>query len=159
MSVIYVPSGRGSAPAPAVRRLAMPSLSLVVTSLGQRPALERGLHAMMPAAQECAVEVLVVRADTPSQLSELALEFTGVRFVMATPGATRDELLMLGMAEATGHIVSFSEDSALATGDWRETFARRQGRWVPRPLAGDALVTDWLAVLRATGLGAPGNPA
>ena len=158
MSIIYVPSERGSAPSPAVRRMAIPSLSLVVTSLGERPALERGLAALLPAAQENGVEVLVVRADTPSRLSELAREFAGVRFVMAPPGVTRDELLMLGMAEATGHIVSFSEDSALATGDWHRTFARRQGRWVPRPATGDALVTDWLAVLRSAGVEAPGNP-
>jgi hypothetical protein len=102
----------------------------------------------------------VSRSDTPSQLSDLARTFTGVRFVMAPPGATLTELLALGMSEASGHVVALTDDEQAQHEDWTEVLAHRGGVLRPGPgLNKSGKEIDWLAHLEASGVLRPGPAA
>lgn len=157
MSVIFVPmanetpfSGR------SLRKVSSPSLSVLVASLGERSRLEASLRAIIGPATGAAAEVVVARSDTPSQLSDLARIFTGVRFVMAPPGASVTELLALGMSEASGHVVALTDDDRAAREDWADVLVHRGGSI--RPGAGlnsSGEGVDWLAHLESLGIPRP----
>jgi hypothetical protein len=157
MSVIYVPVA-GDAPfaARSLRRLAAPSLSVIVASRGERHRLEVSLDLIVKAASSAGAEVLVARSDTPSQLSELARTYNGVRFIMAPAGADVPELLSLGMSEASGHIVELTDDERAPDEDWDEVLAHRGGVLRPGPgLTRDGKPVDWHTHLRTHGVPAP----
>ncbi len=157
MSVIFVPmanetpfSGR------SLRKVSAPSLSVLVASKGGRAALEAALRAMVGPAQSAGAEVLVARSDTPSQLSDLARTFSGVRFVMAAPGAAIADLFALGMSEASGHVVALTDDEQAVGQDWAEVLAHRGGILRPGPgisRNGDPL--EWRDRLAAMGIPRP----
>ncbi|MEO8296053.1 MAG: hypothetical protein ABI613_11110 [Gemmatimonadota bacterium] len=150
MSVIYVPVA-GDAPfaARSLRREATPSLSVLVASRGERARLERSLDLIVKAAASAGAEVLVARPDTPSQLSELARTYNGVRFIMAPAGASIPELLSIGMAESSGHIIELTDDERATTEDWDEILAHRGGVLRPGPgLSRDGKSVDWLTHLK-----------
>lgn len=161
MSVIFVPmasdtpfSGR------SLRRVSAPSLSVLVASTGDRSRLEISLRSILSASSTASAEVLVARSDTPSQLSDLARTFTGVRFVMAPPGAGTSELLALGMSEASGHVVALTDDERAAREDWNEVLAHRGGLIRPGPgLTRSGNPVDWLAQLESAGVARPGPTA
>lgn len=133
-------------------------MSVVLASLGERARLEMALGVVLAAAVGHDAEVLVARADTPSQLSELARVFTGVRFVMAPPGANRAELLSLGMVEASGHVVTLTDDEAATQENWTELLSHRRGAFQPGAIDGTTdRVPDWLQLLRARGVTPPGG--
>jgi hypothetical protein len=159
MSVIYVPSGDSPGSVRGVRRPSSPSLSVVVASFQERAQLERGLDRLLPAAVSNGAEVLVVRADSPARLSELARAYAGVRFVVAPPGSGRSELLSLGMAESSGHVVALTDDYRLMQEDWTEILAHRIGTLSPGPgLARDGAPVDWIKHLENAGSKRPGPP-
>jgi hypothetical protein len=159
MSVIFVPmaseapfSGR------SLRKVSSPSLSVLIASKGERPRLEASLRAITGPAAGAAAEVVVARSDTPSQLSDLARTFTGVRFVMAPPGASLTELLSLGMSEASGHVVALTDDEHAMNEDWAEVLAHRGGVIRPGPgLSRSGNAIDWPAHLEALGVPRPGT--
>jgi hypothetical protein len=157
MSVIFVPmaneapfSGR------SLRKVSAPSLSVLIASRGDRSRLEASLHAIIGPAAGATAEVVVARSDSPSHLSDLARTFTGVRFVMAPPGATITELLALGMSEASGHVVALTDDEHAVNEDWAEVLAHRGGVIRPGPgLNRGGNEIDWLAQLEALGVPRP----
>ena len=161
MSVIFVPmvsetpfSGR------SLRKVSAPSLSVLIASKGDRSRLEASLRAIIGPAAGAGAEVLVARSDTPSHLSDLARSFTGVRFVMAPPGADVTELLALGMSEASGHVVALTDDERATDEDWGEVLAHRGGIIRPGPgLNRSGKSIDWLAHLEALGIPRPGPVA
>lgn len=156
MSVIYVPSGDSSVSVRATRRPSSPSLSLVIASTHDRDLLERGLDRMLPIAASHGAEVLVVRADPPAKLAELARVYTGVRFVVAPQGSSRTDLLSLGMAESSGHVVALTDDGRLPVEDWAEVLAHRGGVLRPGPgLTRDGAPVNWVEYLQAAGTGVP----
>ena len=135
-----------------------PSLSLVVASTHDRVQLEKGLDRVLPVAARQGVEVLVVRADPPARLAELARIYTGVRFVVAPPGSSRTDLLALGMAETSGHVIALTDDDGLAQEDWVEVLAHRGGELRPGPgLTRDGSPVDWRKQLQAAGVREPGQ--
>ena len=159
MSVIFVPmasetpfSGR------SLRKVSSPSLSVLIASRGDRARLEASLRAIMGPAASAAAEVIVARPDTPSQLSEMARAFTGVRFVMAPPGSSLVELLALGMSEASGHVVALTDDERATKEDWAEVLAHRGGVLRPGPgLNRSGKTIDWQAHFEALGVSRPGT--
>jgi hypothetical protein len=157
MSVIFVPMANEAPFAGRTAgRVSGPSLSIIIASNAERARLETGLRTVLPGAASLGAEVIVARPDTPSQLSELARVFTGVRFVMASPGATRTELLALGMAEASGHIVALTDDERAGREDWNEILAHRSGIMRPGPgISRSDKAIDWLEHLKALGVAAP----
>lgn len=158
MSVIYVPTGDAPLVARGVRHSTAPSLSVVVASIGPREALETALVPLVEAAAAASAEVLVVRADAPARLADLARLFNGIRFVVAPPGAPREELLALGMSEASGHVVELIDDSRLPLEDWTEVLSHRIGVLRPGPgITRDGI--DWMAHLLSEGVTAPAPPA
>lgn len=161
MSVIFVPMA-GDAPfsGRSLRKVSAPSLSVLVASKGDRSRLEASLRGIIGPATSAAAEVVVARSDTPSQLSDLARTFTGVRFVMAPPGANLTELLALGMSEASGHVVAVTDDEHAVEEDWAEVLAHRGGVIRPGPgLNRNGIAIDWLAHLEALGIPRPGTVA
>ena len=111
---------------------------------------------MLPVAMKHAVEVLVVRADPPARMAELARIHTGVRFVVAPQGSSRNDLLALGMSETSGHVVALTDDDGFAEEDWAEVLAHRGGDLRPGPgLSRDGSPVDWLQLLHAAGARAP----
>jgi hypothetical protein len=129
---------------------------VIVASIGDRTRLEAALRPIVAAATSAAAEVLVARSDTPSQLSDLARTFTGVRFVMAPPGATLAELLAMAMSEASGHVVALTDDQRATQDDWEEILAHRGGVLRPGPaLTRSGTEVDWLEHLRSLGITMP----
>jgi hypothetical protein len=158
MSVIFVPSGDSGLPVRGVRRSSSPSLSLVVASGRDRALLETALDRVLPVAMSHGVEVLVVRADPPARLAELARTYTGVRFVVAPPGSDRVNLLSLGMSETSGHVVALTDDEGLIQEDWAELLAHRGGDLRPGPgLTRDGSPVDWQKRLLDAGAVKPGE--
>lgn len=157
MSVIYVPiAGETPFAGRSLRRASTPLLSVIVASLGERSRLEAALARIVTAAAGSGAELLVARSDTPSQLSELARLFNGIRFIMAPPGATIPELLSLGMSESSGHIIELTVDERALEEDWNEILAHRGGVLRPGPgLTRDGKPVDWLAHLKAHDIAAP----
>jgi len=157
MSVIYVPKVDSSPPVRVIRRSSSPSLSLVVASTMDRTQLEEGLDRVLPVAAAQGVEVLVVRADPPVRMSDLARVYTGVRFVVAPPGSSRTDLLSLGMSETSGHVVALTDEAGLLQEDWTEVLGHRSGELSPGPrLTRDGNPVDWRKQLEAAGVSEPG---
>lgn len=158
MSVIYVPNSNSGLPVRGVRRSSSPTLSLVVASTLDRARLEQGLDRVLPVAMKQAVEVLVVRADPPARMAELARIYTGVRFVVAPQGSGRNDLLSLGMSETSGHVIALTDDDGLTEEDWAEVLAHRGGDLRPGPgLSRDGSPVDWQKQLHAAGASEPGR--
>ena len=157
MSVIYVPKTDSAPPVRARRRSLSPLLSLVVASSLDRGQLEEGLDRVLPAAMAQGVEVLVVRADPPNRMADLARVYTGVRFVVAPPGSGRTDLLSLGMSETSGHVIALTDDDGLMQEDWTEVLGHRGGELRPGPrLTRDGSPVDWRKQLQAAGVSEPG---
>ena len=157
MSVIFVPMP-GDTPfaGRTLRKVSAPSLSVIVASTGDRVRLEHALRALVGPAAAASAEVLVARADTPSHLSDLARTFTGVRFVMANPGANRSELLSLGMSESSGHVIALTDDERATDEDWNEILAHRGGVIRPGPgLTRQGTEMNWLEHLKQQGVTMP----
>ena len=159
MSVIYVPTGEHGIPARGIRRSSSPSVSVVVASTHDRLQLEKGLDYLVPVALGSGAEVLVARADAPARLADLARTYTGVRFIVAPPGAARNDLMALGMAESSGHVVALTDDGRLLAEDWHEVLAHRAGVLRPGPgLTKHGRPVDWLSHLKASGAVEPPPP-
>lgn len=157
MSVIYVPNAESGHPVRSVRRSSSPALSLVVASSGDRIRLEKGLDRVLPVAAAQGVEVLVVRADPPARMAELARTYAGVRFVVAPQGSGRTDLLALGMSESSGHVIALTDDEGLGEEEWTEVLAHRGGELRPGPgLTRDGSPVDWRKQLEVAGANKPG---
>jgi hypothetical protein len=128
-----------------------------VASTHDRRQLEQGLDRVLPVALSQGVEVLVVRADAPARLAELARMYTGVRFVVAPQGSSRTDLLSLGMSETSGNVVALTDDDGLTQEDWVEVLSHRGGVLRPGPgLTRDGSPVDWRKQLQAAGASEPG---
>ena len=156
MSVIYVPNVESSPVVRGIRRQTSPTLSLVVASAVDRMQLERALDRALPIALKQGVEVLVVRADSPNRMAELARMYTGVRFVVAPQGSSRTDLLALGMSETSGNITVLTDDDGLSQEDWVEVLAHRGGELRPGPgITRDGQPMDWRKQLTSVGAREP----
>lgn len=148
VSVIFVPAEDRPGEA-RPNQAATPTISVVMASLAERPRLEAVLGYMLPAIGRFAAELIVARADTPVQLTELARVFRGVRFVLVSPSLQLPELLSAGMAEASGHVVALTTDLRAHEDDWVDLLSHRIG--IRRPVPGPS-ATSIRELLREAGL-------
>ncbi|MGI9076811.1 MAG: glycosyltransferase family 2 protein [Gemmatimonadaceae bacterium] len=134
----------------APRRGALPTLTVVIASNGSRSGLEACLASVSAQCARLDAELIVVRAAPGAEIQILGTLHPAVRFLPAPGGTTVPELRSLGMAEANGDIVVFSEDAVV-----------RENRWLAMIMAHvfptDAEVSasdrpfDWPAYFAASG--------
>ena len=105
-----------------------PQLFVVVANTGRPDLLVDGLSRLVPTSRRYGAQVLVVGAATPNRVYEVTREYPGIRYVMAAPGASRDDLLSLGVAETSGGVVVLTDDAGLVREDWPGLLALRLGR-------------------------------
>jgi hypothetical protein len=96
--------------------------------MGKTDQLDEGLNRLLPAAQSLGAQVVVVGAATPNRVYALTQRHTGIRYIMAGPGAARTELLSRGVDETSGGVVVLTDDAGLASEDWDQLLLSRLGR-------------------------------
>jgi GT2 family glycosyltransferase len=122
------PAGSG-APAEAAPAAGMPSLSVVVPTLGREPGLSRLLDRLDAQTYPGDRFEVVLAVDGQATAAWIAdLEQRGVRVVAAAerggPGAARNR----GAAAAAGDWIAFTEDDCLPDPEWLEHAAREIAR-------------------------------
>ncbi len=105
-----------------VRLAEMPTVSVVVTSCGERSRLDDCLKALLPQCREAEAEVVVTRKATPAEISELSSTYPTVWFAAAPQEIEESAMRAWGMAEVSGDIVLLRSDDAVVE------------NWVPRRL-------------------------
>src|SRR5262245_62162373 len=100
-----------------------PTVSVVVTSRGDKTRLEDCLRSLVPQCELGGAEVVVVRAAGEAELNALGEAWPVVRFVGAELDSAPALLRMAGMTEANGDIVVLQEDEAVPP-DWLAQHAR-----------------------------------
>lgn len=102
----------------AVRLSEQPTLSVVVTSCGERARLDRCLNELVPRCAAVGVEVLVVRIGNDSEeIENLTATHPSVRFTVAPAPVSVADLRQRGLSEAEGDVVIIRSDEQ-STEDW-----------------------------------------
>jgi hypothetical protein len=104
-----------------------PRLSVVLVSRREAAGMAAAVERLQAACREMAVELVVVRALRPGELARLPPGDDRVRLIAAPPDTPVHDLRRLGMAEATGDIVAFTEETGALALDWSELFLRWTG--------------------------------
>lgn len=145
-----LPLGRRTKPLRAPRRGGMPTLTVVIASCDTRSNLDACLATVSPQCSRFDAELIVVRAAAHAEVQTLARLHPTVRFVVAPADATASQLRVVGMGEANGDIVVFTEDCSIPDSLW---LASVMDKAVPRDaetsLADHPM--DWRAYFSATG--------
>lgn len=100
-----------------VRVADSPTLSVVVTSEGERADLEAGLEVLLGSSAGMEVQIVVVRAGSSAEVAELRRVHPAVHFAEAPPGTSVTELRIVGMRVAEGDVVMFGEDNRISA-EW-----------------------------------------
>jgi hypothetical protein len=58
----------------------------------------------------------------------LTQQHPGIRYILASPGLPRHELLSLGVAQTSGGVVVLTDDTLLAKENWHQLLSWRMGR-------------------------------
>ncbi|HXF95970.1 MAG TPA: hypothetical protein VNI61_07685 [Gemmatimonadales bacterium] len=106
---------------------AKPSLSVVLVSRQDAAGMSAAVERLRAACREMQVELVVVRALRPGELARVPPGADGVRLIAAPPEASVADLRRLGMTEAAGDIVAFTEETGALALDWTELFLRWTG--------------------------------
>ena len=113
-----LPRARPSRRVRAPRRGGVPTLTVVIASSGTRTSLETCLASISAQCGRFDAELIVVRAVPFAEMQLLGALYPAARFVLAPANAVVPELRALGMAEADGDIVVFSEDGIVPENRW-----------------------------------------
>lgn len=136
-----------------------PKLSVVIASAGARSQLDLCLASLLPASSAITFEVVVARAGPPYDPPNHGKLPAEVRYVFAPPGAMVSELLSLGMAHTTGHIIVLAEDHWVGPERWLDLLRSRSamaGPAVTRVWSREPI--DWTAYLRSRSISDPRLP-
>ena len=147
-------SGRQRAP----RRGTTPTLSVVVTSLSERRQLEECLASLIPQCTRSGAELIVARSAPASDLAFLRRQQPTVRFIHAPADAGPSQLRGLGMSEANGDIVAFTDDARPADATWIDTLFRHHDA-AASEMAASAPVVDWSVYFAERGVVEPRKPS
>ena len=112
--------------APLAGRGVHATLSIVLLSTGDRHLLEASLATLSPRCRALGAEVVIVAAEPLSARDALSVH-PEARFIRAPRGSSQAQLRDLGMAAASGDIVSLREDVAVGDGRWIDAFLRAVG--------------------------------
>jgi glycosyltransferase involved in cell wall biosynthesis len=132
---------RGALGMRGVRLGELPTLSVLVSSRGERKRLMDCLESLLPQCEVQGAEVLVVRAGDAAELIELSAAYPQVRFVGAEPGSEDRHLRATGVRHAVGDIVVLQEDVLVAP-DWLAQHARLRRMSAVEPAPGNKSVTE-----------------
>jgi glycosyltransferase involved in cell wall biosynthesis len=100
--------------------LAIPHLSVIVTSTGSTFALEACLRSLHEQSERTRAEVVVVRAGELTDLEDIARAHPNARLIEAPSEMTARELRAVGMREATGDVFIFLDDASAPAARWLE---------------------------------------
>jgi hypothetical protein len=107
-----------------VRFAETPTISVQLTSTGQRGRLEERLEQLLPVCERLGAQLVVVRAHTDEELLEMRARFPGVQFTAAPAGTPIPELRALGMTATEGDVVVFGDDADLTAEDLLDRFSK-----------------------------------
>jgi len=93
-------------------------VSVVVVSTASSAELDAAIAALLPQCSAAFAELIVVRAASTTDAVDVQDSRPGVRFVTALAATPVRELRRIGMAEAGGDIVAFTEDTGTVPPDW-----------------------------------------
>ena len=99
----------------AVRLASTPFLSLVVASRSEQALVEQTLWDLALECSGAGLELIVARAGATTALEAA---FPDVRFVRAAEGSAVEELRALGVMEAQGDIIAFTDDDTSVPEEW-----------------------------------------
>lgn len=102
----------------------MPTVSVIVASHHERPALDACLAVLRPSCREAGIELVVARASAAAEILDLQEQYPDVLFMPAPDGCTTPMLRGFGLAAAEGDIVVITDDSRLPGSSWlRDTMS------------------------------------
>lgn len=108
---------------------------------------------LMPLCSRASAELIVVRAGPAAEVSALMRAFPGVRFVQAPADSGIPQLRGLGMNEAGGDIVTFTDDGSAPAPDWLASLVRPPRAAIERvDSAPRARESAWPAFLAQVGI-------
>ncbi len=115
------PNAAPALPLRAPRRGGVPTLTVVIASSGTTAALDNCLASVCSQCARFDAELIVVSSVPGAEVHVLATLCPTARFVLAPADAMVPQLRSLGMAEANGDIVVFSDDAAVPENRWLAT--------------------------------------
>lgn len=109
----------------APRRGSTPTFSIVVVSRGDLDALCACVERLEQSCRRLDAEVVIVVPGTIAEATSLQQRFASARVVPAPADAAGGDLRGLGMLEAGGDIVAFTEDCQMRGEEWIAVLERR----------------------------------
>jgi hypothetical protein len=100
------------------RKTATPTVTVILASHRSRAELDRCLASLVSRCERAGAELIVVRTCTPEEAAFLRERAPSVRFLEAPELATTAERRRLGMLQAEGDIVVFTDDERAAPDGW-----------------------------------------
>lgn len=132
------------------RRGSTPTFSVVIVSRGDFEALESCVDRLSAPSRRFGAEIVIVAPLPESEIAMLRARFPEARIVAAPADLRENDLRGLGMLEAGGDIVAFTEDCEIRGEEWLavlERRARADATYGPTPNG----ATDWARYLEERG--------
>lgn len=144
-------SDNGPARPRAPRKGSTPTFSVVIVSRGDFAALEACMARLNAPCRRFAAEILIVAPLPEHEVAMLRERFPEARVLVAPADRGENDLRAVGIQEAGGDIVAFTEDCDNRGEEWLavlERRARTQGAYGPTSNG----ATDWARYLEERGL-------
>lgn len=115
----------GSARPRAPRKGSTPTVSVVIVSRGDFAALEACVNRLTAPCRRFEAEILIVAPVPEAEVALLRKRFPDARVVVAPADLGESDLRGLGIMEAGGDIVAFTEDCEPRGEEWLAVLERR----------------------------------
>lgn len=96
----------------------MLELSVIITTIDGLPLLHEGLGALEKQRGDCKLEIIVIGYFSATTLAHLRQHFPDVRVIETTERLAIPAMRTMGLSQAGGDIVVFTEGSCVASENW-----------------------------------------
>lgn len=133
------------------RRGSTPTFSVVIISSGERDSIARCMDRLAEPCQRFGAEIVIMVPGSDADVAALRKAHPSARVVGAPADLRPDELRSMGLMEAGGDIVAFTDERADTGEEWLGVLERRsrnEGGYGPVPNG----KIDWARYLQEHGL-------
>jgi glycosyltransferase involved in cell wall biosynthesis len=128
-------------------------LSVIIPSVNGLPAIGECLAALTRQQGDCKTEIVIVDRCRNGTAEHIRTRFPEVKLVRVAPPIGIPEMRSIGLSQATGDIIAFTEDHCIAPEDWCEKIIKAHQQSGYQAIGGAiengsvARIRDWAAYL------------
>jgi hypothetical protein len=126
-------------------------VSIVIISRGDAAVLESCMTRLGEPCRRFGAEMVIVVSGATSEIATLRKRHPEARVIAAAADMAHDDLRGVGLLEASGDIVAFTEDGDMRGAEWLAVLERRANNGVPYGPKPNGS-TDWPRYLEERGL-------